>query len=86
MAANENLLKNLYQHLESIEMLLDQVEETERLTPDLLRQYQMDLVILQNKHIPAEMCSEGKLVERIIEVETLLDNLKLELENAGDSE
>lgn len=86
MAAKESLLKNLYQHIESIEILLNQVGEAKRIAPDLLRQYQMNLVILQNKHIPAEMCSEGKLVERVIEVETLLDGLKRELENAGDSE
>ena len=86
MAANENLLKDLCQYLESTETLLNQVEEAETLAPDLLRQYQMDLVMLQNKHIPAEMCSEGKLIERIMEVETLLDNLKWELENSGDSE
>ena len=86
MAVNENLLKDLCQYLESTETLLNQVEEAETLAPDLLRQYQMDLVMLQNKHIPAEMCSEGKLIERIMEVETLLDNLKWELENSGDSE
>ena len=86
MAANENLLKDLCQYLESTETLLNQVEKAETLAPDLLRQYQMDLVMLQNKHIPAEMCSEGKLIERIMEVETLLDNLKWELENSGDSE
>lgn len=86
MATNENLLKDLCQYLESTETLLNQVEEAETLAPDLLRQYQMDLVMLQNKHIPAEMCSEGKLIERIMEVETLLDNLKWELENSGDSE
>jgi hypothetical protein len=86
MAANENLLKDLCQYLESTEMLLNQVEEAKTLAPDLLRQYQMDLVMLQNKHIPPEMCSEGKLIERIMEVEALLDNLKWELENSGDSE
>ena len=86
MAVNENLLKDLCQYLESTETLLNQVEEAKTLAPDLLRQYQMDLVMLQNKHIPAEMCSEGKLIERIMEVETLLDNLKWELENSGDSE
>lgn len=85
MAASENLLKDLCQYLESTETLLNQVEEAETLAPDLLRQYQKDLVMLQNKHIPAEMCSEGKLIERIMEVETLLDNLKWELEKSGDS-
>ena len=86
MAANENLLKDLCQYLESAETFLSEVEEAETLAPDLLRQYQMDLVMLQNKHIPAEMCSEGKLIERIFEVETLLDNLKWDLENPDKSE
>lgn len=86
MEAKENLLKTLCQYLESAETLLNQVEEAEKLGSDLLRQYQMDLVMLQNKHIPAEMCSEGKLIERIFEVETLLDNLKWDLENSDKSE
>ena len=76
MAAKENLLKDLCQYLESAETFLNQVEEAEMIAPDLIREYQMDLVMLQNKHIPPEMCSDGKLIERIMEVETLLDNLK----------
>lgn len=86
MAATENLLKDLCQYLESAETFLKQVEEAETIAPDLIREYQMDLVKLQNKHIPAEMCSDVKLIERIMEVETLLDNLKWELENSDDSE
>lgn len=86
MATNENLLKKLFQNLESLETLLIQVEEAKKLAPDLLHQYQLNLGMLQNKHIPAEMCSEDKLVERVMEVEVLLDNLKWELENSGDSE
>ncbi|MDB3908773.1 hypothetical protein N9390_04520 [Gammaproteobacteria bacterium] len=86
MAAKENLLKDLCQYLESAETFLNQVEEAEMIAPDLIREYQMDLVMLQNKHIPPEMCSDGKLIERIMEVETLLDNLKRELENSDDSE
>ena len=81
MAANEKLLKDLFQYLESAETFLNEIEEAETLAPDLLRQYQMDLVMLQNKHIPAEMCSEDKLVERVMEIEGLLDNLKWDLEH-----
>ena len=86
MAAKENLLKDLCHYLESAETFLNQVEEAETIAPDLIREYQIALVMLQNKHIPAEMCSDGKLIERIIEVETLLDNLKWELENSDNSE
>ena len=50
-------------------------------TEDLLWEYLMDLTLLQNKNILAEMCIEAKLVERLNEVVTWHDNLKWDIEN-----
>ena len=51
----------------------------------MLNDFKDDLLTLQNKHIPAEMCSEGKLMERILEVEALLDKVKWEIKNLPDA-
>ena len=59
--------------------------ETNVLPDELLREYQLDLLALQNKHIPAEICSSGKLIERIGEVTTLIDNVKWEVDSLNKS-
>lgn len=46
----------------------------------------MDLTLLQNKHIPAELCSEGKLMERTDEVSIWLENLKWEIAKHRDGD
>ena len=85
MTKREALLKQLDNQLESALIFLNQIEEAETLAQDVLCECKDDLSTLQNKHIPAEMCSEGKLMERILEVEALLDKLKWEIKKSpGD--
>ena len=85
MTKREALLKQLDNQLESALIFLNQIEEAETLPQDVLYECKDDLSTLQNKHIPAEMCSEGKLMERILEVEALLDKLKWEIKKSpGD--
>ena len=79
MTEKEALLKQLDDQLESALIFLNQIEEAETLPQDVLHEFKYDLLTLQNKHIPAEMCSEGKLMERILEVEALLDKVKWEI-------
>ena len=78
MTERETLLKQLDDQLESALIFLNQIEEAETLPQDVLHECKDDLLTLQNKHIPADMCSEGKLMERILEVEALLEKVKLE--------
>ena len=78
MTEREALLNQLDDQLESALIFLNQIEEAETLAQDVLCECKDDLSTLQNKHIPAEMCSEGKLMERILEVEALLEKVKWE--------
>ena len=78
MTEKETLLKQLHDQLESAVIFLNQIEEAETLPQDVLHECKDDLLTLQNKHIPADMCSEGKLMERILEVEALLEKVKWE--------
>ena len=78
MTERETLLKQLDDQLESALIFLNQIEEAETLPQDVLHECKDDLLTLQNKHIPASMCSEGKLMERILEVEALLEKVKWE--------
>jgi hypothetical protein len=79
LTEKEALLKQLDDQLESALIFLNQIEEAETLPQDVLHEFKYDLLTLQNKHIPAEMCSEGKLMERILQVEALLDKVKWEI-------
>ena len=81
MTDNKDLLKELSKQLQIANDYLNELEEKNVLPDELLREYQLDLLALQNKHIPVEMCSSGKLIERIGEVATLIDNAKWEVDN-----
>ena len=82
MTEREALLNQLDDQLESALIFLNQIEEAETLPQDVLNDFKDDLLTLQNKHIPADMCSEGKLMERILEVEALLDKVKWEIKKS----
>ena len=82
MTEREALLNQLDDQLESALIFLNQIEEAESLPQDVLHECKDDLFTLQNKHIPADMCSEGKLMERILEVEALLDKVKWEIKKS----
>ena len=81
MRNNKYLLKELSAELQKAENYLNELDKTEALPNKLISVYQLDLLALQHKDIPAELCSSGKLIERIREVTTLIDNVKWELGN-----
>ena len=81
MTDNKDLLKELSKQLQLANDYLNELEEKNVFPDELLREYQLDLLALQNKHIPADMCSSGKLIERIGEVTTLIGNAELEVDN-----
>ena len=73
------LINDLQADLDTADDFMQELLEANYLPDDLLREYLMDLAMLQSKHIPAEMCSEGKLMERADEVSIWLENLKWEI-------
>ncbi|MDC3072061.1 hypothetical protein OA087_00445 [bacterium] len=73
---NKNLLKEQGNQLQIADDYLNKLEETNVLQDEILREYQLELLALQKKHIPAEMCSSGKLIENIGEVTTLIGNME----------
>ena len=81
MTDNKDLLKELSKQHQIANDYLNELEEKNVLPDEWLREYQLDLLALQNKHIPAEMCSSGKLIERIDEVATLIGNVEWEVDN-----
>ena len=42
-----------------------------------IKNFMWDLSSFQKKHIPAELCSNGKLLERLGEIETYIQNINL---------
>ena len=85
MTEKEALLKQLDDQLESALIFLNQIQEAETLPQDVLHECNYDLLTLQNKNIPSDMCSEGKLMERILEVEALLNKVKREIKKSPDA-
>lgn len=77
------LISDLQAELDAADEFMQEILEANLLPDDLLRDYLMDLTLLQNKHIPAEICSEGKLIERLNEVATWSENLKWDITNGG---
>ena len=75
----KKLLETLAHEIESMEALLEQVSEAEALPAERFRSFSRASTMLANKHIPAELCSEIKLLERIDEVQHLMDDLKNEV-------
>ncbi len=76
MTDNKDLLKELSDQLQVADDYLNRLDESKALPVELLSEYQLDLLALQNKHIPAELCSSDELIERIDEVASLIDNVK----------
>ena len=56
-------------------------EDAEQQTPTIcngdINNFMWDLSSLRNKHIPAELCSNGKLLERSGEIDTYIQNIGL---------
>lgn len=79
--SRDKLLEGLRVELDAADEFMQELLEADLLPDELLREYLRDLTLLQCKHIPAEMCSEGKLMERLNEVVTWRDSLKWDIEN-----
>jgi len=75
----KKLLETLAHEIESMEALLEQVCEAEALSAERFRSFSLAAAMLANKHIPAELCSEIKILERIDEVQHLMDDLRNEV-------
>jgi len=83
---HSQLINDLQAELDAADEFMQDLLEADLLPHELLREYLMDLTLLQNKHIPAEMCSEGKLMERTDEVSIWLENLKREIAKHRDGD
>ena len=83
---HSQLINDLQAELDAADEFMQDLLEADLLPHQLLREYLMDLTLLQNKHIPAEMCSEGKLMERTDEVSIWLENLKWEIAKHRDGD
>jgi len=75
------LITDLQADLDAADEFMQELLEADLLPHELLREYLMDLTLLQNKHDPANVCTEVKLMERLNEVVTWRENLKWDLEN-----
>lgn len=84
--SRSQLINDLQTELEAADEFMQELLESDLLPHELLREYLMDLTLLQNKHIPAELCSEGKLMERADEVSVWLENLKWEIAKHRDAD
>jgi len=76
MTNKEQLIDILYEKLVRVEQSILELDEAEKLSELEVSEFQKKLVILQTKDIPAQACSNGKLQERIEEVESLISELK----------
>jgi len=83
---HSQLINDLQAELDAADEFMQDLLEADLLPHELLREYLMDITLLQNKHIPAEMCSEGKLMERTDEVSIWLENLKWEIAKHRDGD
>ena len=83
MSSKTQTIKELNDKLDAVENFLREIDESEALPDEQIRDFQMTLAMLQTKHIPPELCTEMKLWERIDEVSTLMGNTKWELEQLG---
>jgi hypothetical protein len=78
--ATEALLTTLSQKLEDAEQLFIDIEESEALPPKVLSDYFSGRFMpLLCKDIPAEICSDTKLWERIEEVDSLINDVMSDL-------
>lgn len=84
--SRDKLIVDLQADLNAADEFMQSLLEADLLPHELLREYLMDLTLLQNKHIPAELCSEGKLMERTDEVSIWLENLKWEIAKHRDGD
>ncbi len=79
MHSKNDLVKTLKDHTNEIEDFLNGLAERGALPQDQLDKLQWELIGLICKDIPPEQCATGKIIERILEVESLMYDIKSEL-------
>ena len=86
MSDKLNLIKQIDEDLYIADIVFNDLleiyyEDAEKQTPTIcngdINNFMWNLSSLQNKHIPAELCSNGKLVERSGEIDTYIQNISL---------
>ena len=86
MSDKLNLIKQINEYLDIADTIFNNLleiyyEDAEKQIPIIsyenIKNFMWDLSSLQNKHIPAELCSNGKLLERSGEIETYIQNINL---------
>ena len=86
MSDKLNLIKQIDEDLYIADIVFNDLLEiyygdAEKQTPTIcngdVNNFMWNLSSLQNKHIPAELCSNGKLVERSGEIDTYIQNISL---------
>ena len=86
MSDKLNLIKQINEYLDIADTIFNNLleiyyEDAEKQIPIIsyenIKNFMWGLSSLQNKHIPAELCSNGKLLERSGEIETYIQNINL---------
>ncbi|MDC0093290.1 hypothetical protein OAI86_03115 [Alphaproteobacteria bacterium] len=86
MSDKLNLIKQINEDLDIADGIFNNLleiyyEDAEKQIPTIscenIENLMWNLSSLQNKHIPAELCSNGKLLERSGEIETYIQNINL---------
>ena len=76
MSEKKQLIKELTEKLKSVDLFLAECGYEGNIQDDQIRGFIKTLTHLQTKDIPPELCSEGKLWERIEEVDNLIADIR----------
>jgi len=76
MSDKKQLIKELTEKLKGAELWLIKCEYDDNIQGHQIRGFTETLAHLQTKDIPPELCSEGKLCERIEEVDALINDIQ----------
>lgn len=86
MSNKLNLIKQINEDLDIADSIFNNLleiyyEDADKQIPTInyenIKNLMWDLSSFQNKHIPAELCSNRKLLERAGEIETYIQNINL---------
>lgn len=75
----QQLIDDLENLINTIDQFIQEQLESDEGQQLISRDTLMEFTLMSNKHIPPEMCSDLKLMERIHEAEVFYDNLKVGL-------
>ena len=77
--AKQQLIDDLENLINTIDQFIQKQLESDEGQQLISRDTLMEFTLINDKHIPPEMCSDLKLMERIHEAEVFYDNLKIDL-------